>query len=211
MYLPEHFAIHDATQIQQLLRDYPLACLVYQDQGVLQAEHLPCVMLPPQSDGKTRLFFHAAAGNRLCHYASLAESPVLAVFQGPAGYVTPAWYEEKASTGEVVPTYNYAVVQVRGNLSLIDDAQVFLERLSSLSDHFENQRAHPWRISDAPAPYIQQLLAAIVGIELEVEQIEAKFKLSQNKSVINQHNIAEGLRSTHPALSTMMEQGLFGT
>ncbi len=210
MYLPEHFALDDTQQIQQLIGDYPLASLIYQDQGELQAEHLPGVFLPEPSDGKARLFFHAAAGNRLAQLASSANARVLAIFQGPSGYVTPGWYEEKASSGEVVPTYNFAVVQVHGRLTRIDDEQVFLERLSLLSDHFENQRPQPWRVSDAPPEFIRGLLQAIVGLELEIEQVTAKFKLSQNKSLINQHNIAEGLSQTgSQALSALMTQRLF--
>lgn len=210
MYLPEHFALDDTQQIQQLIGDYPLASLIYQDQGELQAEHLPGVFLPEPRDGKARLFFHAAAGNRLAQLASSANASVLAIFQGPSGYVTPGWYEEKAISGEVVPTYNFAVVQVHGRLTRIDDEQVFLERLSLLSDHFENQRPQPWRVSDAPPEFIRGLLQAIVGLELEIERVTAKFKLSQNKSLINQHNIAEGLSQTgSQALSALMTQRLF--
>jgi transcriptional regulator len=118
---------------------------------------------------------------------------VLAVFQGPQGYVSPSWYPSKAATAKVVPTWNYTVVHARGVLMAEDDAawlHAFVDRLTRAQ---ASSRAHPWQTSDAPADYLETMLRAIVGIEIELVAIEAKWKVSQNRSAADRLGVAAGL------------------
>lgn len=215
MYLPAHFAMDDKASILAILRDYPLATLVYQDQHEFQAEHLPCVYQPAAITANWgSLFCHAAIGNRLVELASAAGTeqglPILAIFQGPSAYVTPSWYEDKVKTGEVVPTYNYAVVHVYGRLRLITDAQEFAAKLALLSDHFEQSREKAWRMDDAPAEFLQQIMQAIAGLDIQIERVVGKAKMSQNKTSFDRQTIADGLRAEGAAaVSEIMEQQLF--
>jgi transcriptional regulator len=134
---------------------------------------------------------HVARANPLWREASGHE--VLAVFLGPQGYVSPSWYPSKAATAKVVPTWNYAVVHARGVLRAIEDKQwlrSFVERLTRVH---ESPRAHPWQVADAPPDYLEQMLHAIVGIEVDVVAIDAKWKVSQNRSAADRLGVVAGL------------------
>ncbi len=221
MYLPSHFNNTDRSSILELLRQFPLATVIYHDQGMLQAEHLPCLHTADiSSDGAGeptgwgRLFCHAAIGNRLSELALAAEPhqafEVLLIFQGPSAYVRPAWYEAKARSGEVVPTYNYSVVQIRGLLRPVRDNKQFATMLAALSDQFEQARQTPWRMNDAPAPFLDELMTAITGFEIQITDLQAKAKMSQNKIAIDRQNIADGLRAEgQDAVAELVEQQLF--
>ncbi len=210
MYMPAAFNENRPEVLHTLIRAYPLGCLVsHSDQG-LTADHIPMLMLPADATHpQGRLIAHVARANPVWQQ----QGEVMVVFQGPHAYITPAWYEEKQQSGAVVPTYNYAVVHVHGKLQTVDDKTDFLQILEQLTDHFEAQRSHPWRVSDAPADYIQTLMDMIVGIEIPVQRITGKWKTSQNKSVQNRSNIAAGLReqndSAAQALAHITEQQLF--
>jgi transcriptional regulator len=134
---------------------------------------------------------HVARANPLWREADGQE--VLAVFHGPQGYVSPSWYPSKAETGKAVPTWNYTVVHARGVLRALDDGvwlRAFVDRLTRVH---ESPRAHPWRMTDAPEDYLEQMLRAIVGIEIAVVAIEAKWKVSQNRSAADRLGVATGL------------------
>ena len=112
-----------------------------------------------------------------------AGTEVLAVFQGPQAYITPSWYPSKAATAKVVPTWNYAVVHAHGPLRVDRRRAPGCARWSSrLTDTHEASRAQRWQVGDAPADYIEQMLRAIVGIEIEVTRLQGKWKVSQNRS-----------------------------
>ena len=119
----------------------------------------------------------------------------LVVFQGPYAYVTPSWYESKKEHGKVVPTWNYAMVQVRGRVRIHEDAEWLRAHVSELTDSHENGRAEPWAVSDAPASFIDSQLKGIVGLEVEITGIEGKWKVSQNRPVPDRIGVAEALSS----------------
>jgi transcriptional regulator len=121
-------------------------------------------------------------------------APVLVVFQGPQGYISPNWYPSKHETGREVPTWNYTVVHVHGRLRVVDDAAWVRAQLEALTDHHESGQPQPWKISDAPEDHVEKLLGAIVGIEIAIERIEGKFKLSQNHPARNREGVIAGLR-----------------
>lgn len=118
----------------------------------------------------------------------------LAIFLGPHAYVSPNWYPSKAETGKAVPTWNYLTVHARGDIHWIQDADWLRAHVTALSDAHEAARDEPWKVSDAPAGYVDTLLRAIVGFELSVGVLEGKYKLSQNREAADQAGVRDGLR-----------------
>ena len=117
----------------------------------------------------------------------------LAIFQGPGTYVSPAWYPTKQETAKVVPTWNYAVVHAYGRLRFIDDRDWLRVFVSTLTDRHEASRPEPWKVTDAPADYIEQMLGAIIGLEIPLTRLVGKWKVSQNRPVTDRQGVVEGL------------------
>jgi transcriptional regulator len=118
----------------------------------------------------------------------------LVVFQGPEAYITPSWYAVKAETGKVVPTWNYAVVQVHGRLRVIEDQDWLRVQIEALTRSQEDQRERGWQVSDAPASYVEAQIKGIVGIEIAITRIEGKWKVSQNRPERDRTGVVAGLR-----------------
>lgn len=187
MYLPSHFEQPDPQAIAALLRAHPLATLVSQGADGLTADHVPLAF-----DAATNtLRGHVARANPVWRHADGAE--VLAVFQGPQAYVSPGWYPGKAETHKVVPTWNYAVAHAHGRLRAVHDAPWLHALVSGLTDAHEAGRAPPWHVTDAPEDFVQQMLRAIVGIEIGVTRLVGKWKVSQNRSEADRLGVAAGL------------------
>jgi transcriptional regulator len=175
-----------------LIRAHPLATLVTVSGGVAEANHLPLLVdSDPMPNGSLR--GHVARANPL--WRQVPEGEVLAVFQGPQAYVTPSWYPSKHEHGKVVPTWNYAVVHVRGPLVVHDDREWLRDLVSRLTDAREAGLPRPWGVGDAPADYVDRMLEAIVGIEIPVASIEGKWKVSQNRQPADRAGVAAGLRT----------------
>ena len=187
MYLPSHFEQHEASALHALMRDHPLATLVTQQAGGITADAIPLEYVAASHT----LRGHVARANPLWREA--AGRPVLAVFNGPQAYITPSWYPSKATTHQVVPTWNYTLVHAHGLLRVVDDAPWLHALVSGLTDHHEAPRAAPWAVADAPDAYVQQMLRAIVGIEIPVERLIGKWKVSQNRSDADRLGVAGGL------------------
>jgi transcriptional regulator len=129
---------------------------------------------------------------------------ILTVFQGPQAYVSPSFYATKRETGKVVPTWNYAMVQARGVARFRPDPAWLDEQIKALTNQHEGSRARPWAVSDAPHTYIESQLRGIVGIEIEIEAIEGKWKVSQNRPEADRRGVAEGLAQDNPAMSELV-------
>lgn len=156
------------------------------DDGVPDATFLPVLW-----DGD-RLLGHLARANS--HWRRIVDaSPALAVVTGRDAYVSPSWYASKAEHGKVVPTWNYSVVHLRGRIRVHDDPAWVLDVVTRLTDRHEADRPDRWHVTDAPADYVRKNLRPIVGVELLVESVEAKAKLSQNRSDADRRGVAEGL------------------
>ena len=191
MYAPAAFAVDDPAEIAAMIARAPLATLVVQTESGLEAAHLP-------------VLYDAAAGLLIGHLAR--ENPVararpqqaLAIFRGASAYVSPGFYPSKHEHGRVVPTWNYEAVHIHGALEWIDDPAELLTIVTDLSNRFEQDRPSPWALSDAPEPYVQGLLHAIVGVRLQLATIEATRKLSQNRPEADRLGVLQGL-STGPA------------
>jgi transcriptional regulator len=187
MYMPQSFVETRPEVLQQLLRAHPFAVVVTQAANGLTANHLPFEL----ADAST-LHGHVARGNEL---AQMDGAEVLLIFQGPDGYISPNWYPTRWETGREVPTWDYAVVHVHGHLRVIDDPVWLRGALESLVAQHESHLPQPWHITDAPPEHIENSLHAIVGIEIVIERIEGKFKLSQNHPAGNQAGAIAGIRA----------------
>ena len=197
MYQPLSFKESRPEFVERLLADFPLAMLAVASAQGLVVHHLPLLR-----QGES-LLGHVARGNELLGMAGL---PVVAVFQGPQAYVTPGWHPDKSLHGRVVPTWNYAVVHVHGQLQIHDDAAWVLDVLRRQSDRQEARQAQPWSLDEAPPDFISALATAVVGIEIRIEHVEAKFKLSQNKPIQTRMDIVAGLQHrTDPADGVLAE------
>ncbi len=191
MYLPKHFRQDDPAIIAGFIDSHALATLVAATPAGLLANHVPLLRFAG-AEGATLLRGHVARGNELWKTVP-AGSPVLAIFGGPDHYISPAWYPTKAETGEVVPTWNYTVVHAHGRIRFIDERDWLLGFVSTLTTRHESGRPAPWAVSDAPPPYIDKMLRAIVGFEIAVERLEGKFKSSQNRTAPEREGAAAGL------------------
>jgi transcriptional regulator len=203
MYNPAHFVEDRLPVLHELIRAHPLAALVALTADGLVANHIPMEIGPGDGPLGT-LRGHVSRANPLWRTARGA--PALAIFQGPQGYVTPAWYEAKAEHGRVVPTWNYAVVHAHGPLVVIDDSawlRAFVERLT---DAHERGRAAPWHVSDAPEEFIERQVQGIVGLELPIERLEGKWKVSQNRSPADRAGVVAGLRQDGDAASLSLAE-----
>jgi transcriptional regulator len=139
-----------------------------------------------------RLVGHLARAN--AHWRRIVDgSPGLAIVTGADTYVSPSWYATKAEHGKVVPTWNYSVVHLRGAVTVHDDPAWVRGLVTRLTDRHEHPRAEPWAVTDAPADYVDKNLRPIVGVELVVGSVEAKAKLSQNRSDEDRAGVAAGL------------------
>lgn len=206
MYVPEHFAETDVPVLHGLIRSHPLGTWVAWVNGGLVANHLPFLVDPSRGRFGT-LVGHVARANPVWH-ALVDTTPSVVVFQGPQKYITPSWYAAKMATGKVVPTWNYAVVHAHGRARLLEEAELH-ELLMRLSSTYETGREKPWRMSELPADFVSTMLRAIVGFEIEVERLEGKFKLSQNRPAEVPRVISE-LEREAPAVAALMREQVPG-
>ena len=193
MYRPSMFDELRPEQLHPLIEAHPLGLLVRAGRGgdpAPLADVIPWMIEPGPTPAGT-LVGHVARANPLWQEA--AGQPVLVVFQGPQGYVSPGWYPAKAEHGKVVPTWNYTMVQARGVLQATEDPAALLDIVSRLSERHEAGRSLPWKVSDAPAGFIDTLLRAIVGVRIPLDSLVGKFKLSQNRPAADRDGVRQGL------------------
>lgn len=187
MYVP-HFNTMGEPELHQLVAAVGSAELV-----TVGADGYPAATLLPVIWDDERLVFHLARANP--HWRSIEPgAPALAVVTGPQAYVSPAWYPSKEEHGRVVPTWNYTAVHFTGRVEVHEDEAWLRTAVTALTQLHEGKREQPWSVDDAPARYLQKQLGAIVGVELTIETVEGKAKLSQNRSDADQAGVVEGLR-----------------
>jgi len=202
LYLPAHFKESRIEVLHQLMRAHPLAALITLCDSGLVANHIPCETLSePAPQGLIR--GHVARANPVWREYR-ADTEALAIFQGPQAYISPSFYPSKQQTGEVVPTWNYAVVHAHGTLRFFEDSAWLRSLVERLTDGHESVREQPWKVGDAPTPYIQKMLSAIVGFEFTVTRLEGKWKVSQNHTLANRHGVVRGLQATGDAESAQI-------
>ena len=186
MYNPSRFAISDLSLAQQLIAEHPLALLIGPDADQQSfVSHIPLSVI--EDEQGWLLEGHMARANPHWNWLS-QQSTALAVFSGPSAYVSPSHYEDL----QQVPTWNYLALHVYGSLSLIDEPPAKDALLKRLIARHEPAYAAQWR--GLPEEYRQKMLQAIVGFHLRVTRWEGKFKLSQNRSVVERERIQQSYR-----------------
>lgn len=193
MHRPSLFREDRLDVLHGLIRTHPLAQLVTAGGGGLDANPLPMLVDPEASPNGT-LRGHLARGNG--QVAALREGgQALVIFQGPQAYISPSWYPSKAEHGKVVPTWNYVAVHAWGRPRIIDDPAWLRRLVGDLTDRHEHGREAPWSVADAPEDFIVAQLKAIVGIEIPIDRIEGKWKVSQNRAEPDRRGVVERLRA----------------
>jgi len=178
--------------LHSLIAQHPFGAMVTCGEDGPTADHIPFVMHSDVSTNGT-LRGHVAIRNPIVEAAS-TEPGTLVIFQGPHTYISPSWYASKAEHGKVVPTWNYALVHAYGKLTITHDENWLREHLASLtSSHEANQRV-PWKPTDAPAKFLGQQIKGIVGVEIEIDRFQGKWKISQNKNAADRSGVIAGLR-----------------
>ena len=190
MYIPAAFREERLEVLHALIASHSLATLVTYGSNGLLANLIPFTLTGNEKLGVLRA--HIAKANS--QLAALREGgEALVIFQGPESYITPSWYPSKKEHGRVTPTWNYAVVEARGKAKVIEDPAWILSQVEQLTDKQEMHRPHPWKVSDAPKEFIAGQLKAIAGVEISIDHLEGKWKVSQNRSEADRRGVAEGL------------------
>ena len=187
MYSPPYFDERRPELLQGLVAQHPLGTVITHGAAGLGADHIPFELYAATAEAPFGVLrAHVARANPLWRH----EGEAMVVFQGQSAYVSPSLYAEKTLTGKVVPTWNYMAVHAHGTLRAIEDPMWILALLERLTVQHESPRAAPWAVHDAPHEFIDKLLAAIVGIEIPVQRMQGKWKVSQNRPERDQRAIA---------------------
>jgi len=202
MYIPKLHEQPDLHALHALVRSHPLGTWATQGDGELIVNHVPFV-LDPSRGPYGLLRCHVARANSVWQLFSRTV-PSIVVFHGPNAYVSPSWYPSKQADGRVVPTWNYTVVHAHGIPTIVDTPAQLLEHLTELTASQEGSQAVPWRLSDAPAEFIEQMSRHIVGIEIPIARIFGKWKVSQNRSASDRLGVVAALRNNADAQSEAM-------
>jgi transcriptional regulator len=195
MYVPAHFKPDDAAVRELLAHQGGAADLITSTSRGLLATLLPFVHDEPGSRTDVgawgALLGHVARANE--QWREPAQGEALVIVRGPDAYVSPTWYATTQEHGRVVPTWNYITAHVYGRLVVHDDPGWVEALVRRLTDRHEAGREERWSVDDAPPPYIAAQLRAIVGVEVLIDWVEGKFKLSQNRSEADVEGVIAGL------------------
>ena len=194
MYQPPHFR-EDRIEIQHdLIRTHPLGLLITAGPSGLLANSIP-FLIDSEESARGTLRCHLARANPQWRELATVEQ-CLIVFQGPQEYVSPSWYPTKRETEKVVPTWNYVTVHAWGRPHVIDDATWLRRQIEDLTRLKERTRPTPWAVNDAPAAYVASQMKAIIGVEIPIERIEGKWKVSQNRPEVDRAGVVSALRGS---------------
>ncbi|MGO2324284.1 FMN-binding negative transcriptional regulator [Vibrio casei] len=191
---------NDTEQLKNIIRYYPFATLVMETKSGLEIDHFPVII--KHQDGVDVLQGHIAKANYLWKHIEENHQATL-IFHGPNCYISPNYYPTKKANGKAVPTWNYVVVHVKGTIKAIHDNEWKLSLLECLTTQHEAEQSEPWSMHDAPTEYIEKMLPAIVGLDIQIESIQGKWKVSQDKPEVNQQGVIEGL--SHSADTQLLQ------
>lgn len=177
MYLPDKFKVTDEAEIFAFLEANAFGQLVSASDGRLTVSHLPFLL----SEDRRSLFCHLARPNS--QWQQIEAQQVLVTFQGPHDYISPSWYQNPG-----VPTWNYQALHVYGHCRVFHQAEELARVVEALSQRYESGFAEPWK-----PDYREAMLKAIVGIEIVIDEIECKYKLSQNRPESDHQGVIDRL------------------
>lgn len=193
MYVPAHFEESHTETLHDLIAQNPFGTLVTHGEHGLDANHVPFLLLPEEGKLGT-LHAHVARANPVWQDVANGDD-VLVIFRAGDAYISPTWYPSKHEHHKDVPTWNYRVVHAHGRITVRDEERFVRGVVGRLTRAHEASQPVPWKMSDAPADYIDDLLKAIVGIEIEITRLEGKLKLGQNREVRDARGAGEALRA----------------
>jgi transcriptional regulator len=191
MYIPPHFAVTDPAALHRIIHEHPLGMLVTHGPDGLDAEHVP-FELDPGAGPLGTLTAHVARANAVWRRCA-SGTPVMVVFRGAQGYVSPNWYPGKHQSHRQVPTWNYEVVHAHRTLTVHDDERFVRGLVARLTRRHEAAEPRPWKMSDSAPDDIDAMLRNIVGIEVTLTSLVGKSKLRQNKDARDRHAAADTL------------------
>ncbi len=191
MYTPPHFALTQAEQLHRIIQAHPLGVLVTSGPPGLDADHIP-FDFDPAIGPLGKLSAHVARANTLWQRCPTG-TDVMVIFRGAESYVSPNWYPSKHEAHRQVPTWNYEVVHAHGRITVLDDERFVRGLVARLTKHHEAAEPKPWKMGDSAPAFIDEMLAKIVGIEIELTSLTGKSKLSQNKEARDRINAADML------------------
>jgi transcriptional regulator len=201
MYQPSYFQENEPSILIETASRIQLGCIVTTAPDGLHITHAPCVL--KQVGDETYVEFHVARGNP--HWKMDAAAQTVAIFQGEQTYVHPAWYPTKKETGKAVPTWMYVTVHMHGVLEVMEDNAELHRHLEELTIQNEGGRPDEWKVSDAPADYMEKMKRGIVGLRLRVARMEGAWKLNQHKNEADHSGVAAGLRDVDAASARVAE------
>jgi transcriptional regulator len=203
LYIPDAYRKDDIEDLLALIEAHPLGSIVtFRDE--LDANHIPFIV--DRAPSGIKLIAHVSRNNTLWKEAVPGER-ILVIFHGAQGYISPNWYPGKQHNENQVPTWNFQVAHVHGTLSVIDDERFVRGVVARLTTKNEALQPHPWKMTDSETTYIDRELKGVVGIEVQVNRLEGKFKLSQNRNEQDWQGAIDGLaQSGHGELSETMQQ-----
>ncbi|AFL87654.1 transcriptional regulator [Terriglobus roseus DSM 18391] len=196
MYNSPHFEITSTQEMHAVVRACGLAQFITATAAGLLATPLPLFLDASEGTFGT-LYGHVARANQ--QWKTTPEHEALAIFPTVDAYITPSWYEIKAETGKVVPTWDYETVHAYGTVEFFDDPERLLDAVTRLTDLHEDGRPEPWRVTDAPDDFIRSQLRGIVGIRMPITRLEGKRKMSQNRSEADRSGVVTGLTQSERA------------
>jgi transcriptional regulator len=208
MYTPKAFEVTDLPLLHAAMKQSELATLVTITTNGLVATHLPLLLDETRGEYGT-LTGHVSRANVQWRETD-ANAEALIIFLGLDSYVTPNWYPAKQETGRVVPTWNYAAIHAYGRITFIEDPEWLRTMVSDLTKKHEASFPAPWKVTDAPAVYIDSQLKAIVGFEFQIVRLEGKQKFNQNRSVEDRLGVIEGLRELEDERKTQVAELMEG-
>jgi len=205
MYVPQHFEETRVEELHRIINDHPLGTFVINGPNGLDANHLPFLLDTARGE-QSYLLAHVSRSNSV--WADVKDGDdALVIFRGADAYISPNWYPSKKESQRQVPTWNYQVVHVHGKIRIRDDKNFVRRVVAQLTAvHEERTRSpKPWKMADSPQEFIDQMLAAVVGIEIAITRMAGKWKLGQNREDRDRLGAAEELRKREEhAISTAM-------
>lgn len=191
MYLPRHFEEQRPEALHDLIDKHPLGMLVTHGSDGLDANHVPFELDAGEGPHGV-LRAHVARNNPLWQNVAQGDE-VLVVFRAQDAYISPNWYPSKHEAHKQVPTWNYRVVHAHGRITVHDDERHVRGLVARLTRRHEADQPRPWKMGDAPTEYIDTMLKSIVGLEIAVERLVGKYKLSQNREARDRLSAAQAL------------------
>jgi transcriptional regulator len=200
MYIPAPHAETDDDALFAFIAANPLGALVTATAtGELVATHIPWVIHRGRAHGTLQGHIARANSEHTAGQTEAADRQALVIFTGADAYISPTWYASMREHGKVVPTWNYVAVHVIGKARFTSDPEFLARHLEQLVAMHENGRPAAWTLGGAPADYIERQMRAIVGVEVAIDRIEGKWKMSQNRSAEDVAGVVENLRNTSGA------------